>query len=807
MTSHQLGRALASAEERARELERELLEVRQARDQAQSLYEQSAATASATATAVDAASASQLTPGIFATITNSGLVRTGFNDCIQSWMPGKSSGGEWVGLQAMDAAGLRFELGGFSGRISAAARATDSALEEVQTELGALGAQLQEWAQGGEDGSSARRHSAAVDGEGTEEDEKSSAVLAKEAASLKAELRRMSERLSQELSARKEAEEEAARLKRAFTEVEEQARLASNAGREKGRQAVRASRMEAKDAGDLAKQLAGWKEKVAAALRKVEAAGAEVSKLTEERATLAASNKTLTKRCKELDELRKRELAAQAKAHGKESEAMDRYKDARGKSREGREMGHEADRALWEAQAEQEIGRADQARQAAIEDAENLRAALAQVASRAERAETEEARLKGQLERSEIALTKKEGQLQRLVTTCTVLEQKLRALMAESDGGGGGGSLAEVGAASMGSSMTIEGLSGGTGGGGDGADSMRCALCGQFAQFDRSRDPAAVAGFVPSTIIPASVREVTRFGTTPVWSSTKANAPHAKEAAVKAEQQTQELMMATHPDEWEGSFDENGESSVTVSGGGVVGHTGAGGGTSGQNEHAVELGTTWVEGDDGWYFGDVPKDEEGEPMCWCAIVPYSCFVVALCLLSICSSHMLCRMASRRLGPSGFVNKGALQISKNRNSPPARPKSLPPLDVGDGERESIPGETAKGTWQHTQELSLDLENTSERTRKNGGKRRLIDPNGTVGGDLSKRQTEPGNINSSALSNSASIAMSGVLFGLSVDDLGKKVGLPRMHQRVGGPRGRLNVPPHALAQAQAKAAQMR
>ena len=46
------------------------------------------------------------------------------------------------------------------------------------------------------------------------------------------------------------------------------------------------------------------------------------------------------------------------------------------------------------------------------------------------------------------------------------------------------------------------------GGGGDGADNMKCALCGQFAVFDRTRDPAAVAGFVPSSVIPARVGEV-----------------------------------------------------------------------------------------------------------------------------------------------------------------------------------------------------------------------------------------------------------------------------------------------------------
>ena len=56
------------------------------------------------------------------------------------------------------------------------------------------------------------------------------------------------------------------------------------------------------------------------------------------------------------------------------------------------------------------------------------------MASRAERAETEEARLKGHLEQQEAGLAKKDGQVQRLVTTCTVLEQKLRALMAKGGG-------------------------------------------------------------------------------------------------------------------------------------------------------------------------------------------------------------------------------------------------------------------------------------------------------------------------------------------------------------------------------------
>ena len=49
----------------------------------------------------------------------------------------------------------------------------------------------------------------------------------------------------------------------------------------------------------------------------MDACQSQAARLSEERASLTAANKTLTKRCKELDELRKRELAAQAKAHDK----------------------------------------------------------------------------------------------------------------------------------------------------------------------------------------------------------------------------------------------------------------------------------------------------------------------------------------------------------------------------------------------------------------------------------------------------------------------------------------------------------
>jgi hypothetical protein len=62
------------------------------------------------------------------------------------------------------------------------------------------------------------------------------------------------------------------------------------------------------------------------------------------------------RRLKEQEEVARRELAAARKASEQDELAMQRYQQARAKSREGREVGFDAERDMWERAAEDQVG-------------------------------------------------------------------------------------------------------------------------------------------------------------------------------------------------------------------------------------------------------------------------------------------------------------------------------------------------------------------------------------------------------------------------------------------------------------------
>ena len=529
------------------------------------------------------------------------------------------------GLGEMNAKELREELTVFIERlVDAKAGAVDVGVEGVSAELAALARQLRHLlpADGGDDELAdgirispstallgVRAASPTID-----ELEQQVKQVKQQLAISETEVKSLTKQMAFVAEGRRVAEQEAKKMrdelgqlrkdkKSADVALNQLASAARTEERLEARQEAKAAKVEKGEMAELRRLNEKYKRAEATALAKLQSAKDFATKYQEEKSSLAAANKQLTKQLKETLAQHQHELVQLSRAAKAESSAVAQSEQERLKSREGAAQAMESQALMWEQALRDEHERGQAALRTLEQDNAALQERVAQLQARAAAAEGGLAQIGSQLSKKDGEIQQKSGQIQRLVTACSVLEQKVRAM---SGGGAGannsGDSTGESSTVASSSLLTVDNLSAAGSG-------KRCAMCGGHALFDRSLEAATSSGFLPSSTTSSKVmaltglREMTRFGATAKW----APAPEpAKPGHYEDGTQAASRNMAI-ADVSNSLLLDDANDLDTIR-------------TEREPEEppqaAPDPEPEWLRGDDGWYFGDIEAD--GETMCWMA---------------------------------------------------------------------------------------------------------------------------------------------------------------------------------------------